>query len=245
MPETEFLPSQDHPEISHRGHRERLRQRFLNNGGESFPDYELLELLLCLAIPLKDMKPLAKILLDRFDNFAGVITADRHELTKIPGVKENIATILAIVTSAAKRMAEKKILQKPIISNWQSLVDYCRITLAYESIERFLILFLDRKNVLIRAEFQESGTVDQAPVYPREVAKRALELNASALIMVHNHPSGDPKPSQSDIAITKLVYKALSTIDISLHDHLIIGKFDTFSLRSMNIPDLFSSSQEM
>lgn len=173
----------------YRGHRQRLRQRFLDGGAEALPDYELLELILCLAIPQRDVKPLAKDLLARFGGFGEVIQADLPALLAIPGIKENAATAIKLVGAAALRLARAQVLAKPVLSSWEKLLDYCKIALAHLPQERFHLLFLDRKNTLIADEVQQKGTIDHTPVYPREVVKRALELNASAIIMVHNHPT--------------------------------------------------------
>jgi DNA repair protein RadC len=214
------------------GHRQRLRQRFLEGGASSLPDYELLELILCLAIPQRDVKPLAKDLLARFGGFGAVVHADLPALLAVPGVKENAATAIKIIGAAAGRLARAQIQDKPVLSSWEKLLDYCKIALAHLPQERFHLLFLDRKNVLIADEVQQTGTIDHTPVYPREVVKRALELHASAIIMVHNHPSGDPTPSQADIDMTGRVRDAAAPIGIVLHDHLVIGKAGCFSFRS-------------
>jgi DNA repair protein RadC len=214
------------------GHRQRLRQRFLEGGAEALPDYELLELILCLAIPKKDVKPLAKTLLARFGGFGEVIHADLPALLAITGIKETSAAAIKIVGAAALRLARAQAIGKPVLSSWDSLLDYCRISLAHLAQERFHLLFLDRKNVLIADEIQQKGTIDHTPVYPREVVKRALELNASAIIMVHNHPSGDPTPSQADIEMTGRIRDATGPVGIILYDHLVIGKSGNFSFRS-------------
>lgn len=214
------------------GHRQRLRQRFLSGGAEALPDYELLELLLCLAIPQKDVKPLAKDLLARFGGLGGVVQADLPALLAIPGIKENAAAAIKLVGATAARMARAEVIGKPVLSSWDKLIDYCRISLAHMPHERFHLLFLDRKNALVADEAQQRGTVDHTPVYPREVVKRALELNASAIIMVHNHPSGDPAPSKADIEMTARVRDAAAPIGIVLHDHVVIGRNGCFSFRA-------------
>ena len=216
----------------HLGHRQRLRQRFLEGGADALPDYELLELILCLAIPQRDVKPLAKDLLARFGDFAQVINAPLPALLAQSGIKENAATALKIVGAAALRLARAQVRNKPVLSSWENLLDYCKIALAHLPQERFHLLFLDRKNVLIADEAQQKGTIDHTPVYPREVVKRALELNASAIIMVHNHPSGDPTPSQADIEMTARIRDATGPIGIVVYDHLVIGKSGHFSFRS-------------
>lgn len=213
-------------------HRQRLRTRFREGGANAVPDYELLELVLFRAIPRRDVKPLARTLLDSFGDFNRVITASPQRLREIKGVGEAIITELKIVEAAAHRMARSRVLQRHVLSGWDALLDYCHTTMAHRETEQFRVLFLDRKNTVIADEEQAKGTVDHVPVYPREVAKRALELNASALILVHNHPSGDPTPSQSDISMTEQVNAACQTLGLTLHDHLIIGKSTELSFRA-------------
>ena len=214
------------------GHRKRLRERFVQGGAAAMPDYELLELVLFRSIPRGDTKPLARALLDRFGDFNRVLSASMERLMDVDGVGEAVALDLKVVEAGAHRLARAKVLKKQVISSWDSLLDYCRTAMAHGEIEQFRILFLDRKNVLIADEAQAKGTVDHVPVYPREVVKRALELNASALILVHNHPSGDPTPSEADIAVTEQIAAAAAALSITLHDHLIIGKSAEFSFRS-------------
>jgi DNA repair protein RadC len=213
-------------------HRQRLRARFMAGGANAMPEYELLELILFRAIPRRDVKPLAHALMDRFGDFNRVITASEARLRDISGVGDAVVTELKIVEAAAHRMARSKIMQTQVLSSWDALLDYCHTTMAHRETEQFRVLFLDRKNVLIGDEEQGKGTVDHVPVYPREVAKRALELNASAIILVHNHPSGDPTPSQSDIDMTQRVNAACHALDLTLHDHLIIGKSQELSFRA-------------
>lgn len=213
-------------------HRQRLRTRFMEGGANAVPDYELLELVLFRAIPRRDVKPLARTLLERFGDFNRVITASPQRLRDIKGVGEAIITELKIVEAAAHRMARSRVLQRHVLSGWDALLDYCHTTMAHRETEQFRVLFLDRKNTVIADEEQAKGTVDHVPVYPREVAKRALELNASALILVHNHPSGDPTPSQSDISMTDQINAACQTLGLTLHDHLIIGKSTELSFRA-------------
>ncbi|THH34690.1 JAB domain-containing protein [Aliishimia ponticola] len=215
-----------------RDHRKRLRSRFMQGGAAAMPDYELLELVLFRAIPRQDVKPLARALLDQFGDFNRVITAPTQRLLDVKGVGEAVIIELKIVEAAAQRLARAKVINKPAISSWDALLDYCHTTMAHRDTEQFRVLFLDRKNILIADEEQAKGTVDHVPVYPREVAKRALELNASALILVHNHPSGDPTPSQSDMDMTNQIDMACSTLGITLHDHLIIGKSREVSFRA-------------
>lgn len=215
-----------------RDHRKRLRERFLNGGASALPDYEMLELVLFRAIPRKDVKPLARLLLETFGDFNRVISASPERLLPIRGVGESVVCELKIVEAAAQRLARSKVIQKHVISGWDAIVDYCHTTMAHRETEQFRVLYLDRKNVLIEDEEQARGTVDHVPVYPREVVKRALELNASALILVHNHPSGDPSPSQSDIAVTAQINEAAIALGLTLHDHLIVGKSRELSFRA-------------
>jgi len=196
------------------------------------PDYELLEMVLFRANARADMKPLGRRLLDTFGDFNGVITAPPDRLRQVSGVGDSVIAELKLIEAAAQRLARPRILQRPVITSWAALIDYCHTALAHLETEQFRILFLDRKNVLIADEAQGRGTVDHVPVYPREVVKRALDLNASALIMVHNHPSGDPTPSQADIDMTGQIQAALATVSITVHDHIIIGKSTELSFRS-------------
>ena len=217
------------------GHRQRLKDRFMRDAGASLHDYEMLELVLFLAKPRAEVKPLAKTLIARFGSFADVIAADAKELVAVKGVGENTAVALKTIQAAAIRLAREQVMNQPVISSWQKLLDYCRASLAFAKTEEFRLLFLDRKNVLIADEMQQTGTVDHTPVYPREVVKRALDLGASAIIMVHNHPSGDPTPSKGDIEMTKEVREACEKLGISLHDHLIIGKRGHASFKSLGL----------
>ncbi|MEX0366918.1 MAG: DNA repair protein RadC [Ruegeria sp.] len=213
-------------------HRKRLRERFMSGGAAAMPDYELLELVLFRSIPRQDVKPLARQLLEAFGDFNRVLTAPVERLHDIKGVGESVLTDLKILEACAHRMARARVMQRQVISSWDALLDYCHTTMAHREIEQFRVFYLDRKNVLIADEEQAKGTVDHVPVYPREVAKRALELNASALILVHNHPSGDPTPSQSDIDMTNRIRDACVALGLTLHDHLIIGKSTELSFRS-------------
>lgn len=213
-------------------HRQRLRHRFMAGGADAMPDYELLELLLFRAIPRRDVKPLARELMERFGDFNRIVSAPDVRLRDVPGVGDAVVIELKIVAAAAKRLARARVLQQPIVSSWDALIDYCHTTMAHLEKEQFRVLYLDRKNILIADELQGEGTVDHVPVYPREVAKRALELNASALILVHNHPSGDPTPSQSDIDMTQQIDRACDALGLSLHDHLIIGKSAEISFKT-------------
>lgn len=213
-------------------HRKRLRTRFLKDLGAQWEDYELLELLLCQSIPRQDVKPLAKALVKRFGGLPGVLSADPKALAEMKGLGETSIVGLKIVQQAAVRLLRGEIEGAHVLSSWQAVVDYCRAAMGQEKVEQFRLLFLDNRNRLIADEVQQRGTVDHTPLYPREVVKRALELGASALIMVHNHPSGDPTPSAADIDMTRAMRDALARIDIALHDHLIVARSDFRSLKS-------------
>lgn len=235
------------------GHRERLRQRFLEARPESLADYELLELLLFFSVYRRDTKPLAKEMLQRFGSLGGVLAADPARYAEClalapltPGADPERSqqrdddlrftqVLLKAIQALVQRVLKEEIRDRPVIGSWTALLDYLRVTLAHEPTEQFRILFLDRKNILIRDEQQSRGTVDHTPLYPREVVKRALELAASAIIMVHNHPSGDPTPSQPDIEMTKAVVKALAAVNIVVHDHVIVGKNRHLSFRSQGL----------
>ncbi|TKW67477.1 MAG: JAB domain-containing protein [Paracoccus denitrificans] len=204
-------------------HRARLRERFMNGGPVAMPDYELLELILFRTIPRQDVKPLARRLIAAFGDLARVLSAPVPRLSAIEGVGPAVVTDLKLVAAAAQRMARGKIMHRPVLSGWDALLDYCHTAMGHEGIEEFRVLFLDRKNVLIADEAQGRGTVDHVPVYPREILRRALELGASALILVHNHPSGDPTPSDADISMTLRIQTGAEVMGIVIHDHLIIG----------------------
>ena len=214
------------------GHRKRLRNRFLMGGADPLPDYELLELLLFRCLKNGDVKPLAHRLIDRFGDFNHVLSAPFERLTEVEGIGPEIALDLKLIEAATHRMSQGKVLKRPVISSWAALLDHCRVTMSHRETEQFRILFLDRKNVLIADEVQAKGTVDHVPVYPREVIKRALDLNATALILVHNHPSGDPTPSNADIAMTEDIVRACEAVGVLVHDHLIIGKSKEVSFKS-------------
>lgn len=215
-----------------RDHRKRLRERFMAGGADAVPEYELLELLLFRAIPRQDVKPLARRLMAHFGDLGRIMAASPTQLLEVEGVGEAVMQDLKIIEATAHRIARARVMQRHVISSWDAVLDYCHTTMAHRETEQFRILFLDRKNTIIADEEQAKGTVDHVPVYPREVVKRALALNASALILVHNHPSGDPTPSDSDIAMTGQINDACRTLGITLHDHLIIGKSAELSFRS-------------
>lgn len=219
----------------HAGHRDRLRARFSEAGGQGLADYELLELALFRSIPRRDVKPLAKALIARFGSLGGVCAAELHQLTDIKGVSEKTALDLKLLEALAVRMAREQVVGRPVLSSWSALLDYLRTALQHASTEQFRVLYLDKKNRLVGDEHQARGTVDHAPVYPREVVKRALALDASALILVHNHPSGDPTPSHADIEMTKLVISAAKPFNIVVHDHLVIGRERTASFKSLGL----------
>ncbi len=217
------------------GHRQRLRARFLDGGADALPDYELLELLLFQARSRGDVKPLAKALIARFKSFAGVMAASPGELAAVDGIGDAAIVTIKTVQAAALRMSRQELIDRPVINSWKKLLDYCHAAMAYEKVEQFRLLFLDGKNALIADEVQQKGTVNHTPVYVREVVKRALELGASAIVMCHNHPSGDPSPSKDDIAMTREVAAAADKLGIALHDHLIIGRKGHASLKSMGL----------
>lgn len=230
--EPRVLPQQARLPSYIRDHRKRLRERFMTGGADALPDYEMLELVLFRAIPRQDVKPLARQLLDIFGDFNRVISAPALRLAEVKGVGDAVIAELKIVEAAAQRLARSRVIERHVVSSWQQLIDYCHTTMAHRETEQFRVLFLDRKNTLIADEAQAQGTVDHVPVYPREVAKRALELNASALILVHNHPSGDPTPSSDDIEMTAMVETALQALGLILHDHIIVGKSRELSFRA-------------
>lgn len=213
-------------------HRKRLRDRFMTGGPDAMPDYEMLELVLFRAIPRQDVKPLARRLIDYFGDFNRVLSAPPGRLREVSGVGDAVIVELKVVEAAAHRLARSRVIDKPVLSSWDAVIAYCHASMAHRATEQFRVFFLDRKNVLIADEEQARGTVDHVPVYPREIVKRALELNASALILVHNHPSGDPTPSDSDVTMTMQIEDAAGTLGITLHDHIIVGKASELSLRS-------------
>lgn len=223
------------PEVHYHGHRERLRNRYRDSGDTALADYEILELLLFRLIPRRDTKPIAKALLARFGTLGGVFGASTNLLQEVNGVGEAVALDLKLVASVAQRMLKSELTGKPVLSSWKALIDYCHTAMAHETREQFRILFLDKRNALIADEVQGLGTVDHTPVYPREVVRRALELSATAVILVHNHPSGDPTPSRADIDMTKTIVETARPLGITVHDHIIIGKNGHVSFRALRL----------
>jgi DNA repair protein RadC len=217
------------------GHRERLRGRFREAGADALSDYELLELLLFRALPRRDVKPLAKSLLEKFGSFAEVITAPAARLAEVKGLGDGGVTELKIVQAAASRLLRGQVKKRPALSSWSAVLDYCRTAQAFADRELFRVLFLDKRNQLIADEVQQTGTIDHTPVYPREVVKRALELSATAIILVHNHPSGDPTPSHADIQMTQQIIAVAQPLGISVHDHIIVGKEGHASLKGLKL----------
>lgn len=217
------------------GHRQRLRARFGEAGPEALADYEMLELLLFRALPRRDVKALAKTLIDSFGGFAEVLGASEQRLAEIKGMSTASALDLKLIHAAGLRLHQRGLMNRPVVSSWQALKDYCHAALAQETREQFRVLFLDRKNRLMADEVQNRGTVDHTPVYPREVLRRALELEASAIILVHNHPSGDPTPSRGDIIMTREVVSAAQALKINVHDHIIVGREEVTSFKSLGL----------
>jgi DNA repair protein RadC len=217
------------------GHRERLRRRFREAGPDSLPDYELLELILFRAAPRRDTKPLAKALIARFGTFAEAMNAPEELLREVPGIGEAAITEFRLVRAAALRLMRGEVLERPVLSSWAQVLDYCRASMGFASKEQFRILFLDKRNQIIADEVQQTGTVDHTPVYVREVVKRALELSATAIVLVHNHPSGDPTPSRADIEMTKQIVAAAKPLGVLVHDHIIVGKQGHASFRGLGL----------
>jgi DNA repair protein RadC len=236
MPAKPSKPDEPPSETPHyHGHRERLRERFRSAGAEALSDYELLEMVLFRALPRGDVKPLAKSLIKKFGSFAEVVHAPPTRLREVDGVGEATITELKLIAAAANRVAKGQVQQRTMLSSWNEVLDYCRTSMAFADKEQFRILFLDKRNQLISDEVQQVGTVDHTPVYPREVIKRALELSATAIILVHNHPSGDPTPSQTDIHMTKAIVDIAAPLGISVHDHIIVGKNGHASMKGMRL----------
>jgi DNA repair protein RadC len=217
------------------GHRERLRDRFRDAGPDALSDYELLEMVLFRALPRRDVKPLAKALIAKFGSFAEVVHAPELRLKEVSGLGDSAITELKLIAATASRVAKGQLKQRTVLSSWSNVIDYCRAAMAFADKEQFRILFLDKRNQLIADELQQVGTIDHTPVYPREVVKRALELSATAIILVHNHPSGDPTPSTADIQMTKSIMSISSPLGISVHDHIIVGKNGHSSLKGMRL----------
>ncbi|RCK51666.1 DNA repair protein RadC [Thalassospira profundimaris] len=217
------------------GHRQRLRDRFLKGGSAALAEYEILELLLCMAIPRGDVKPLAKSLIDRFGSLAAVLAASQGDLAACKGVGDAAIAAIKIAEASAQILSRERAMELPIIASWEQLIDYCRVRLGHRNTEELHLLFLDRKNRLIADECHQRGTVDHTPVYPREVIKRALELHASALILVHNHPSGDATPSRGDIDMTRKIVDAAKAMEINVHDHIIVSRSGYNSFKTLGL----------
>ncbi len=219
----------------HEGHRERLRERFLKAGGEALADHELIELLLFGILPRIDTKQIAKAMIERFGSYEEALTAPPEQLRDIKGLSDKSITLLKTVEAAAVRLTRKHVHKKPVISSWDALLTYCKAAVARAQIEQFRVLLLDRKNRLIDDVLMGEGTVDAAPAYPREIVKRALEVGASSIILVHNHPSGDPTPSRGDIEITRAIVAAAKTLSIEVHDHLVIARTGHTSFKTLGL----------
>jgi DNA repair protein RadC len=217
------------------GHRERLRTRFLEAGADALSDYELLELLLFRVLPRRDTKPIAKVLIETFGSVAEVLAAPEARLRKIDGFGDASISELKVIHAVASRMLRGAVKKRPVLSSWSTVLDYCRTAQAFADREEFRVLFLDKRNQLIADEVQQTGTIDHTPVYPREVVKRALELSSTAVILVHNHPSGDPTPSRADIQMTQQIISVAQPLGISVHDHIIVGKEGHASLKGLKL----------
>jgi DNA repair protein RadC len=229
------LPDQPAETPHYHGHRERLRERFHGAGPDALSDYELLEMVLFSAKPRGDVKPLAKTLIKKFGSFAEAVHAPEARLREVDGIGDRTITQLKLIAAAASRIARGQLKQRTLLSSWNDVIDYCRTSMAFADKEQFRILFLDKRNQLIADEVQQTGTVDHTPVYPREVIKRALELSATAILLVHNHPSGDPTPSQADIQMTRAIVDIARPLGISLHDHIIVGKNGHASMKGLKL----------
>jgi DNA repair protein RadC len=233
---TGTVPPDDEAGEDHRhGHRQRLRSRFMRAGAEALEEYELLELVLFRSIPQRDVKALAKDLLARFGSLAEVLGAPVGRLREVKGLGEATAIDLKVVEAAGRALAKGAIARRTVLSSWAAVIDYCRAAMAFSDREQFRILFLDKRNALLADEVQQTGTVDHTPVYPREVIKRALELSASAVVLVHNHPSGDPTPSQADIRMTREIADVARPMGIVVHDHIIVGRQGHASLKGLGL----------
>ena len=232
---TRPIPSSAKPKPHYADHRDRLRSRFRKGGTAALQDYELLELYLFNSIPRRDVKPIAKELMRQFGNIGEICGAPIHRLTDVKGIGEKTALDLKLLHAMSAHMARESVLGRPVLSSWNALLDYCRTTMQFEPVEQFRVLFLDRKNRLIEDEVLGKGTIDRAPVYPREIVKRGLALESTAIILAHNHPSGDPMPSQSDIDMTFNIVETCNAVGISVHDHLIIGREDIASFKMLGL----------
>ena len=227
--------SKDVAESHYHGHRERLRTKFRDLGDTALADYELLELLLFRLIPRRDTKPIAKALIDRFGSLAGVLGAPSGLLQEVKGVGDAVATDLKLIAAVGHRSLKSGLTGRTVLGSWAAVIEYCHAAMAFETKEQFRIIFLDKRNQLIADEVQQRGTVDHTPVYPREVVKRALELSSTAIILVHNHPSGDPTPSRADIDMTHTIINTAKPLGIAVHDHIIIGKDGHASLKGLRL----------
>ncbi len=234
-----MIDESDSPKTSdnlHQGHRQRLREQFLKDSGQTMDDYIMLELLLTFAIPRVDVKPIAKELIKNFGSFQGVISADTYQLSKFKFIGESALTLIKLVDASALRLLKQRAMEhKHIVKSWDALMDYLYASMARLKIEELRIIFLDRKYHIISSEMLQQGTIDTTQFYPREIVKRAIELSAFAIVIVHNHPSGDPKPSKADIDATKQIQNALEALDMRLHDHIIMSHTTYFSFKSSGI----------
>lgn len=229
------MGSEDAAKPHYLGHRERLRKRFRDGGPDALPDYELLELVLFRAMPRRDTKPIAKAILKRFGTFAEAMNAPEKLLLEIAGLGDAAVTEMKLVRAAALRLVQGEVFKRPVLSSWKEVLEYCRAVMGFEAKEQFRILFLDKRNQMIADEVQQQGTVDHTPVYVREVVKRALELSATAIVLVHNHPSGDPTPSRADIEMTKEIVAAAKPLGVVIHDHIVVGKQGYASFRGLGL----------
>jgi DNA repair protein RadC len=234
-PDDLFEAGFDEAAPHYHGHRDRLRARFREVSSDAVSDYELLELILFRALPRRDVKPLAKKLIEIFGSFGEAMAAPPSRLAEVKGLGEAAITELKIVEEAARRITRGEVKRRKVLSSWSTVIDYCRTAMAFAEREQFRILFLDKRNQLIADELQQEGTVDHTPVYPREVVKRALELSATAIILVHNHPSGDPTPSRADIQMTQEIIEVSRSLGITVHDHIIVGKDGHASFKGLKL----------
>ncbi|WP_315836960.1 RadC family protein [Bradyrhizobium prioriisuperbiae] len=234
-PDDPSQPNEPAETPHYHGHRERLRDRFRSAGADALSDYELMEMVLFRALPRRDVKPLAKKILEKFGSFAEAVHAPPARLREITGVGDAVIVEIQLIAATASRIAKGQLKKRTALSSWTDVVDYCRTAMAFADKEQFRILFLDKRNQLITDELQQVGTIDHTPVYPREVVKRALELSATAVILVHNHPSGDPTPSQADITMTKAIVAIAEPLGITVHDHIIVGRNGHASLKGLRL----------